>query len=169
MNNENPYSPPVSDLMFVDEIRKDGQLAGRFTRLAASLVDSIVGLVFGFPLMYFMGIWSYVGRGQQAPFLLIAAATVLGFLWFLLVHGYLLKKNGQTIGKLLTGIRISDLEGRVPSFSTLIFFRYLPMSILSLIPLVGPYLSFVDVCFIFRADRRCVHDFVAGTKVVLAK
>jgi uncharacterized RDD family membrane protein YckC len=169
MDDENPYAPPVSDLIMVDDRPGNAQLAGRFTRFAASIVDSIIGSIFGVPLMYFMGIWSYVSQGQQPPFMLVVGATALGFLWFLLVHGYLLKKHGQTVGKRLTGIRIADLEGRVPSFSTLIVFRYIPITLCSLIPFVGPYLSLLDVLFIFRGDRRCVHDFIAGTKVVLAR
>jgi uncharacterized RDD family membrane protein YckC len=31
-----------------------------------------------------------------------------------------------------------------------------------------PFYSLVDVLFIFRDDRRCIHDLIAGTKVVEA-
>jgi hypothetical protein len=31
---------------------------------------------------------------------------------------------------------------------------------------VGTFLVLVDVLFIFRKDRRCVHDHIAGTRVV---
>ena len=30
----------------------------------------------------------------------------------------------------------------------------------------GGLFSIVDICFIFRDDRRCIHDLIAGTQVV---
>jgi hypothetical protein len=35
--------------------------------------------------------------------------------------------------------------------------------------LVGPYLSLVDVIFIYGSERRCLHDLLAGTKVVTVR
>ena len=35
-----------------------------------------------------------------------------------------------------------------------------------MIPVLGPLFSLVNVCFIFREDRRCIHDLIAGTQVV---
>jgi uncharacterized RDD family membrane protein YckC len=89
-----------------------------------------------------------------------------GFIAFLVVHGYLLKKSGQTVGKKLLGTKITDLEGNLPDFTTLIVKRYLPVSVVSIVPMIGPLLSLIDIVFIFRQDRRCVHDLIAGTKVV---
>jgi uncharacterized RDD family membrane protein YckC len=34
------------------------------------------------------------------------------------------------------------------------------------IPLVGLLFWLVDSCFIFREDQRCLHDLVAGTRVI---
>jgi uncharacterized RDD family membrane protein YckC len=48
----------------------------------------------------------------------------------------------------------------------MILLRYLPISLAALIPVIGPYLSLVDVVFIFGSERRCIHDRLAGTKVV---
>jgi uncharacterized RDD family membrane protein YckC len=36
----------------------------------------------------------------------------------------------------------------------------------ALIPVIGGFLPLVDVLFIFRHDRRCIHDLLAGTNVV---
>lgn len=34
------------------------------------------------------------------------------------------------------------------------------------IPLIGPILNLVSILFVFRENRRCVHDHIAGTVVV---
>ncbi len=52
------------------------------------------------------------------------------------------------------------------SITKLIGLRYLPLSIAVLIPYVGMIFVFIDPLFIFREERRCIHDFIAGTKVV---
>jgi uncharacterized RDD family membrane protein YckC len=169
MDDDNPYAPPISDLIVIDEKPGKDPLADRGARLVAAILDAILGMAYGFTIMYLLGIWSYALQGQNPPFSLVLIATVPSFLCFLLIHGYFLKKNGQTIGKKLLGIRISDLEGNVPSFGKIILLRYLPVSLVPLIPLVGSYLSLIDTLFIFRSDRRCLHDLIAGTKVVVAK
>ena len=169
MSSENPYEAPKSELTDPHHVGvvRDSELAGRFTRFAAAFVDGLIQIAVVFPMIYVLGGWDYL-IGQQSPtlkFSLVAGA--LGFLVFLLVNGYLLKTNGQTIGKRLTGIRIADLDGGVPDFATLILRRYLPVTLVANVPVVGPYLSLVDVLFIFRGDRRCLHDLIAGTQVVL--
>ena len=38
--------------------------------------------------------------------------------------------------------------------------------VLGAIPYIGWAFTMVDICFIFRDDHRCVHDLMAGTRVV---
>ena len=38
-----------------------------------------------------------------------------------------------------------------------------------MIPVIGSFLGLLDVLFIFRQDRRCLHDMVAGTEVISLK
>ena len=47
--------------------------------------------------------------------------------------------------------------------------RYLPVQLAGAIPLVGPIIGLVNILMIFRGDRRCGHDLIAGTRVVKAK
>ena len=169
MSEDNPYAPPISDLTGVVDFMGDTELAGRWTRFVASFVDGIIGLCYAIPILYMLGTFSYIVAKQQPPHLLTIAGAVLGFIGFLLVHGYLLKTNGQTVGKKLTGIRIVDLDGNLPDFAKVILLRYLPMSLVAMIPVLGGCLSLVDVLFIFRQDRRCIHDLLAGTKVVMVR
>jgi uncharacterized RDD family membrane protein YckC len=44
--------------------------------------------------------------------------------------------------------------------------RSLPITLFSLIPVIGGLLGLANIGFIFRKDRRCLHDIIAGTKVV---
>jgi uncharacterized RDD family membrane protein YckC len=169
MSVDNPYAAPEAELADLSHVGQKTELAGRFTRLAAAIVDSFIGLVYGVPILFGLGAFDYISRGQAMPVGITIAAGVLGFLGFLLVQGYFLKKNGQTIGKLAAGIRIADLDGNVPEFWGLILKRYVPISLAAQVPVIGPFLSIIDVLFIFRGDRRCVHDLIAGTKVVVAR
>jgi uncharacterized RDD family membrane protein YckC len=41
-------------------------------------------------------------------------------------------------------------------------------SLLSALAGIGWIFALVDALFIFREDRRCLHDFIAGTRVVRA-
>ena len=44
--------------------------------------------------------------------------------------------------------------------------RYVLVMLVMAIPIIGQLLGLADALFIFRSDRRCVHDLLAGTKVV---
>ena len=163
----NPYAPPearVEDRLDPDVY----ELAGRGQRLGAAIIDGILGFVVSWPIFKMIGVWSQVQPDGSLPLGLLAAVVVIGLLVFLGLHGYFLKKNGQTIGKKLLGIRIVNLDNEVPEFGRLIGLRYVPVMVVSVIPLVQ-FLSLVDILFIFRGDRRCVHDLIAGTRVVVAR
>ena len=94
---------------------------------------------------------------------------MLGFVVFVVVQGYPLSESGQTWGKKLLKLKIVDLEGRKPDFVRLLGLRYLLGLAIYQVPILGPIYSIVDVLFIFREDKRCIHDHLAGTRVVIAK
>ena len=64
-------------------------------------------------------------------------------------------------------IRIVDLEGRVPSIPRLVV-RCATAMYVGVIPFLGRLLSLIDLLLIFRDDKRCGHDLLAGTRVVKA-
>lgn len=163
---DNVYKAPKAAL--IEEIveTKSAPLASRWKRFFAAFVDGMISLVIFIPTMFYSGVWEAMKRGEQTPFSYILILGLAGMIGFLLFHGYLLKKSGQTIGKKLLSIYIVDLNGNVPEFPRLIALRYFPMWIISFIPFINSLLPFVDSVFIFRKDRRCIHDLLAGTKVV---
>lgn len=125
--------------------------AGRWRRLGALAVDDtiFVALVLGVA-------WDAVPEPLQVVFAFALLAFIIAqFVW--------LARRGQTAGKILLGIRIVDREsGRNAGFVRNVLLRFLLNRVISLIP---GYLI-VDGLFIFRKDRRCLHDMLAGTVVV---
>lgn len=164
MSDFNPYQAPGSEVVKVDD--PTALLAGRGQRFVAALVDAVLSLAVMIPVMMLLGIFQYTEQGQQPPFLLTLVSTILGFAVFVAIHFVLLVKHGQTVGKKLLNIRIADMDGNKPEIGTILLKRYLPISVVGLVPLVGQILPLIDVLFIFRRDRRCVHDLIAGTQVL---
>jgi uncharacterized RDD family membrane protein YckC len=79
--------------------------------------------------------------------------------------------RGQNIGKLIAGVRVVNaLDGSPAGFVRGALVRFvLPVCVIFLLNLLFPLgLMFLvtDYAFMFRADRRCLHDLLAGTKVV---
>jgi uncharacterized RDD family membrane protein YckC len=90
---------------------------------------------------------------------------------------FLLTSRGQSLGKILLGVRVVRADdGEKPGFVRAWLLRELPsgtiQGLLQLLPIVGFFLRFAFVTtnylMIFREDRRCLHDFIAGTRVVRA-
>lgn len=165
--NDNPYQSPATPPEAIPE-HGSPQLARRLTRLVASIVDSFVGLVFTFPLMFLTGYWQRAMQ-QQVSMVDMAMHSAAGLAVYMLLHGYLLATRGQTIGKLLLRVRIVDYHtGALLPLAKLIGLRLIPIWVVGLIPFPGSSLILIDILFIFGSERRCVHDLIAGTKVVEA-
>lgn len=92
---------------------------------------------------------------------------LLGYLILLAVQVYFLLTRSQSLGKMALKIVIwkADGSGRAPFFD-LFFKRELFVFLLGKIPVLGLIFSLVNPLFIYRKDRRCVHDLMAGTKVI---
>jgi uncharacterized RDD family membrane protein YckC len=113
---------------------------------------------------------------QQVGILEQFAMVALGLIVMLAFQGYLLATRGQTIGKWLTKIRIVDAKtGALLPFVRVYVYRYLWLMPLVLIVAMVPgviddllinLVTIVDALFIFGKERRCLHDFIAGSKVI---
>jgi len=150
-------------------------LAGRFTRLVASIVDGILMMVILIPVQFGTGYFQRAAA-QDVGILEQVAMSLLGMAVMLLLNGYLLFTRGQSIGKIITGIQIVDFQtGKLLPFVRVYAYRYLWMLPLVVVVIFIPgtmddlainALVFVDVLFIFGGLRRCLHDYIAGSKVV---
>jgi len=127
-------------------------LASRAKRLAAQLVDALA-------LTALVGL-SMLQDVLPAPLLVLFA---VGALALALVQLVLLARRGQTLGKMALSLRIVRQDtGENGGFVVNVLLRSAFNSLLALNPL---YLL-ADSLLIYRADRRCLHDLIAGTIVI---
>lgn len=160
---DNPYATPQARaLASASPSDASGLLASRGARLAAVLLDSILAILVLIPLFVSIVVWA--PSSEPSPIgLVMLIGSALAFLAFVIYQFRLLLRDGQTIGKRVMKIRIVDYQnGTVPSAGKIIGMRYFVNGILGNIPLY----PIVDHLLIFGEERRCVHDFLAGTKVV---
>lgn len=130
--------------------------AGFWIRVVAALLDfalfGIVKLSLG---VLALRVWRTELEGPVGVQGVVTACTMLfAALYTIVLHAL----EGQTIGKLLVGVRVVGLDGEPPALgaSVLRYFAYAA----SLLPFG---LGFVMAGL--RADRRALHDLLAGTRV----
>jgi uncharacterized RDD family membrane protein YckC len=173
----NPYAPPVTTdgLNYAPESGVD-ELAGRFTRFASAFVDGILMMGILMPIQFVTGFYQRVST-QTAGIVEQFLMSLLGMAVMLALNGYLLFTRGQTIGKVLTKIQIVDFKsGNLLPFLKVYVYRYLwtlPLLVVVVIipgamdDLLVNIVVLIDALLIFGAERRCLHDYIAGSKVVL--
>jgi uncharacterized RDD family membrane protein YckC len=147
MNNDNEY------------------LATRWQRWWASLIDSLTIMVIIIPLAYLTGAFDMMEEGVQLSFIYNLGITIVSTAFFGAINYKSLISNGQTIGKKVLNIQIVDLEDNIPTPKNLLI-RYLGYFGFGQIPIVGGLVSLINILFIFGTEKRCGHDYIAGTKVV---
>ena len=144
-------------------------LATRIDRFFAALVDGfILILILIVPQFLIFGLDGLARMQSENEFTYALATGAVSQIVFLLLNGRLLFKYGQTIGKRYLEIKIVDLNNNLPTAGSVYGRRYLLMGLFYLIPGLGGIFGLVDPLFIFREDRRCIHDLIAGTKVIAA-
>jgi uncharacterized RDD family membrane protein YckC len=141
-------------------------LASRVDRLLAIIVDIVVGLVVAIPASRYTGTYDAIPHGQGVPPSVYFENMLIGWGWFFVVISYWLNKYGQTVGKRLLGIRISDFqtEAAPPFWRLLVRTAVAPVA--ALLGIIGNLFTLVDILFIFSKNRRCIHDLIASTRVV---
>jgi uncharacterized RDD family membrane protein YckC len=167
MSDDNPYVSPEADCNMPVEDSGPFQLANRGTRLGAYLLDSLIVTAVTVPWGFFVL--------ETGPLLFGATPVPTISVWFVLaaswpvvyfaINGYLLARRGQTLGKRACGIRIVKPDGSVPTLWDSFVKRLVLFAVARHLPIVGSLVPLVDALFIFGADRRCLHDYVAGTYV----
>jgi uncharacterized RDD family membrane protein YckC len=146
--------------------------ASRGDRLGSMIIDSIIlsviSLIVILSIVYLTGGFD---RLQHSPPVEMPLYYTFGILLFNIaiyaaVNWKLLGEEGQTIGKKFNKIRIVNLDGSQPTRNEILLKRYTPYVMIPLIPLIGGLISLVGTFMIFGKQRRCLHDRIAGTRVV---
>lgn len=165
MTEENPYSTPRAELI----VAKTEELAPRMARLGGAMIDTLITIAVVWTSMYYLGMFSRAMEGALTIQDTLVSAAI-GLVSYFSIHGYLLANHGQTVGKRIANTRIVSVDtGEILPFWKLVLLRYVPVWVVNYIPIAGPILNLINPLFIFRKDRRCVHDHIAGTRVVDAK
>jgi uncharacterized RDD family membrane protein YckC len=169
---DNPYAAPAAAI--VEQTPREAVLAGRGTRLGAVMID---GLIFGLSIVPGLVLLTMVGgtdsslefmRQQDRAASIGFGLVALLFFGVAVWNCVLLHRRGQTIAKKMLGIRVVRKDGSRCGLARIFFARYLPVTLLGMVPFVGGLVSLVDALLIFRDDRRCLHDEIADTIVVVA-
>ncbi len=135
------------------------ELATRRARLVASLID---GAALVLPSLL-LGVLRCLAVPDEAG--MKAPAVYVPALLALLVQASLIRGTGASLGKRLLGIRVVRSDGRPAGVWRIALLRNaLPIALCSYCGWFG----LVDALFIVGEDRRCLHDWVAGTRVVKA-
>ncbi|HZS38309.1 MAG TPA: RDD family protein [Polyangia bacterium] len=178
--NFNPYSPPTAD---TDDTlwpkNDDGSEmkfnADRGSRLGAAIIDGLLYLATMIPAIVVVAL---IRARELGTVGIVAIVLGIGILPLAIYQWYLVSTTGQTLAKKWLRIRIVKMDGSPVDFMSGVFLRvWLPWLILQalgfMVGLAGGkdfswIFSLVDCLWIFGAQSRCVHDLIAGTKVVVA-
>ncbi|WP_064092638.1 RDD family protein [Rossellomorea aquimaris] len=131
-------------------------LAGFWIRFWAYLLDLVVigslSRLLVTPIFKLLGL-PVIEGSMFAPFSIITSIVFYGY--FILMTRYF----SQTIGKMVLGIKVIDLKGNKPSWSTIIFRE-----------LIGRFISttifILYVVVAFTNKKQGIHDLFADTTVV---
>jgi uncharacterized RDD family membrane protein YckC len=160
-------------------------LAGRGARTGAALINAFIYFLCIMPGSLVMSRTLLANNPSiregriPRPDEIDMTGLVEAMIWFwmglgvaILVQAVLLAWRGQNLGKLMTGVRVVRADNGEPAgFVRGALLRFvLPVAFMILLHgttlVLGVAFLVLDYCFIFREDRRCLHDLIAGTIVV---
>ena len=133
--------------------------ASRSKRLIAKIIDFV--LLFIAILIPALTVQIILGGGEPV------LAALIGAIVFAIYQYYLLSTISQTLGKKYMNIIIVKKDRSYGGFVTNVVLREWIIGIIGLFPLIGWLVKIVDMLFIFRNDRRCIHDMIANTMVII--
>jgi len=164
-----PYAPPSAQVAApVYAGGEHAPLADRGSRFVAQLLNGLMAI----PGAALVGMGGAFTENETTSMsgvgILCVVLGVIYLLALLVINLRLLGRQGQSLGKKWAKVRVVRLDGSPASLGRQVGLRYIVNAVIGAIPLVGGFYSLVDILFIFRGDRRCIHDMIADTKVVVA-
>ena len=160
----NPYAAPRADVTRSYAGGGAVQLASQGQRFAAAILDVLAAIPAFIPIAVTAGNAEETAELTSQQEAGVGIAVLIG-LALLIYNLYRLSTQGQTIGKQVMKIRIVRVEDNSQAgFVKAVLLRGFVNALIGIVPFYG----LIDILFIFREDRRCIHDLLAGTHVVQA-
>jgi uncharacterized RDD family membrane protein YckC len=174
----NPYAPPASDTdgaVWPQQGSDAALLADRGSRLGGAILDRL--MLIGAALPGYLMILAHKSDLQNM-FIGVALMAVM-VLPLVIYQWYLISTTGQSLAKKWLRMRVVKVDGAPVDFVSGVLLRSW------VIELIGAAFGFVlgaggigggltnvfgivNALFIFGPAQRCLHDYIAGTKVVVA-
>ena len=187
--NFNPYQATKTAIIKVKPALEEIELASIPDRVLARVVDSLLITAVAIAIVLLVAFALYYSGDIDADFLEFMTSEIEEdsslfrlnltdpWIWigvatthtiFLALHGTLLYRYGQTIGKRIMKIAIVDADTHeVVPLPRLFVFRYLiwdfPVLFFDVMHWI---IRITDLCFGLRKNRRTLHDLTANTIVI---
>lgn len=141
-------------------------LAERSTRLVGSMLDAFLYLLAAIPGFVVMGVLSESTKNIfESPAVLgtigLPELCLVGYQW------YLVSTTGQSLAKKWLKMKVVKMDGSDVDFVSGVIMRVWIVQAMAMLPMVGGFIGLIDAVMIFSDDRRCLHDRIAGTKVIM--
>lgn len=175
LGNFPEFAAPVEPPPIIGATQEGPALASRWRRLVGAMADGGLEALCWIPTSSAMAgtMSEMIHDGALDPDQLMISFREsihlsLPYLAALLsLQVVLLSLRGQSIGNMLVGTRIVRMPGgERAGFLRAFLLRGCLARVIRQLPVLGGIFWVVDSCFIFRDDRRCLHDLIAGTKVI---
>jgi uncharacterized RDD family membrane protein YckC len=170
--SSNPYAPPSADEEpFDDADAGPLPLASRSQRLGGAILDGLLYLPF-LGVAFLLARELHISIQDRISYMVLfwgCMAPLAVYQWMLTA------RSGQTLGKRWVKTRIVKLDDSPVDFVTGVALRaWIPLVVTSFPNWTGTQelmnpmmvLSLVNHLFIFGDAHRCLHDYLAGTRVV---
>jgi uncharacterized RDD family membrane protein YckC len=143
MEQQNPYAPPTAEaaIPVAVEVAAEVRPATQGKRLANLVIDGIITNVLSTAAGFVLGLVYGVSKAAQGveftqadEDFLNLLGMLLGFLVFFIYYIGMEALFHKTIGKLITGTRVVNADGRPPSFGQVVgrsFARMIPFEAFS--------------------------------------
>ncbi len=143
--------------------------ASRTKRFIGSMIDSALMMVAVVLGMVVFGVLSSAGivtvdQNNPSSLDMINAICLIYFPLFglALFQWNMTATEGKTIAKKLLRMKIVTRDGSSPGFCRGVAVRHWVVAAMNFIP----FFSLLNILFIFGEQKRCIHDFLAGTYVI---
>jgi uncharacterized RDD family membrane protein YckC len=170
MSTSNPYQAPdiIDEPEFQSPPETDQiEYASRWLRLWGAILDTfIVGATSGF-VFFVLGFYSKMVAQEESGQMDVIYMSLTGMTIYLVVNIPLIYTRGQTIGKMACGTVVVTKDFRQVSGNRYLFLRIVPFWFIGLVPYVDDVFGLVDSLAIFRREKNCLHDDIAGTRVIM--